>query len=106
MLAAEEGITTGYKGTDLFGVNDYCTREQCVTFIYRVAGSPAVTAADKTKYGFDDARSGYYVDAVTWAAKNGITQGVSSTRFGVREYCTRGQLITFLYRFDQYLKSH
>ena len=35
--AAENGITKGIKGTDRFGVNDSCTRAQCVTFLYRLA---------------------------------------------------------------------
>ena len=99
MWAAEVGITTGYGGTDLFGVDDKCTREQCVTFIYRAAGKPEVTDGDKDTYGFRDAKNGYYADAVTWASKNGITTGVSKTAFGVGGFCTRGQLVTFLYRY-------
>ena len=99
MWAAETGITTGYKGTDKFGVNDYCTREQCVTFIYRAAKEPDVTEEDTKKYGFNDSKKGYYADAVTWAAMNDITKGVNKTTFGVGSLCTRGQLVTFLYRY-------
>ena len=99
MWAAESGITTGYKGTDKFGVDDYCTREQCVTFIYRAAKEPDITEEDTKKYGFNDSKKGYYADAVIWAAKNEITNGVNKTTFGVGKLCTRGQLVTFLYRF-------
>ena len=101
MWAADKGITTGYGGKDnRFGVGDFCTREQCVTFIYRAAGKPGLTSADYSKYGFDDAKKGYYVDAVTWAAKNGITTGVGNKKFGVGSQCTRGMLVTFLYRYS------
>ena len=99
MWAAEQGITTGYNGTDKFGVGDDCTREQCVTFIYRAAKKPKVSSSDYTNYGFTDAKSGYYKDAVTWAAKNGVTKGVNSSEFGVGLKCTRGQLVTFLQRY-------
>jgi hypothetical protein len=39
--ASENSITTGYAGTDKFGPEDKCTREQIVTFLYRYAGKPA-----------------------------------------------------------------
>ena len=99
MWAAERGITTGYAGTDKFGVGDNCTREQCVTFLYRSVHQPKLDSSDYSKYSFSDVKNGYYVDAVTWAAKRGITQGVNERQFGVREECTRGMLVTFLYRF-------
>jgi hypothetical protein len=31
--------------------------------------------------------------------ENGITNGMTETTFGVSETCTRGQIVTFLYRF-------
>ena len=102
MWAAENGITTGYTGSKAgqFGPKDVCKREQCVTFLYRAAGSPVVTAEDHAEYGFTDVkRSGYYYDAITWAAKYGITTGISDTEFGRGQDCTRGQLVTFLQRF-------
>ncbi len=100
MWAAEEGITTGYTGTDKFGAKDICKREQCVTFLYRAAGSPEVTAEDHRNDKFTDVKKNqYYYDAVTWAAKNDITTGISDTKFGVKEDCSRGQLVTFLQRY-------
>ncbi len=103
MWAAEQGITTGYKGTTKFGVGDECTREQCVTFIFRAAGEPRMTADDYSTYNkFNDVKSkDYYYNAVTWAAKNGITTGVNSTQFGSGMKCTRGMLVTFLSRYNK-----
>ncbi len=49
---------------------------------------------------FVDVKSGeYYYDAVLWAVKNGVTQGVDSTHFGPMDLTTRGQMVTFLWRY-------
>lgn len=39
-----------------------------------------------------------YVAAVTWAAENSITDGMGGGIFGVDFPCTRGQIVTFLWR--------
>ncbi len=107
MWAAAEGITTGYTGTDKFGAKDICKREQCVTFLYRAAGSPKITAEDHKDDKFTDVKKKqYYYDAVTWAAKNNITTGIDDTTFGVKVDCTRGQLVTFLQRYMNWRNSH
>ena len=97
--AAEKKITTGLNdGTGRFGVGQNCTREQCVTFLYRAAGSPKVTGSNSFK---DMAKGAYYVDAVTWAVNKGITTGLNdgTGRFGVRQNCSRAMIVTFLYRY-------
>ena len=40
----------------------------------------------------------YYAKAVEWAVKNGITNGKSNGLFGSNDPCTRGQIVTFLWR--------
>ena len=42
--------------------------------------------------------SAYYADAVKWAVEQGITSGTSATTFSPDAACTRGQIVTFLYR--------
>ena len=37
-------------------------------------------------------------DAVLWALENGVTNGTSATTFSPDKTCTRGQVVTFLYR--------
>ena len=109
MWAAENGITAGLSGrrTGQFGPNDVCTREQCVTFMYRFAKVPAVTAEDHANYSFADVSSkSYYYDSITWAAKNGVTSGINSTSFGVGRDCTRSQMVSFLNRFYYYQKPY
>lgn len=98
--AAEKGITTGYYGTNNFGPDDFCTREQIVTFLWRYAETPAPV----NPASFTDAKEGaYYLDALSWAAENGITVGLNdgTGRFGVGQSCTRGMCVTFLQRYSK-----
>ena len=94
LWAVEKGITNG-TGATTFGPNASCTRGQIVTFLYRYAGSPEVTGSA----GFSDvSASAFYAKPVTWAVQNGITNGTSATSFAPGAKCTRGQVVTFLYR--------
>ena len=88
-----------------FGVGDPCTREQCVTFLYRAAGKPAVTGRSMS---FKDVVKGsYYETPVAWASSTGVTTGYKDNagnltgKFGVKDACKRGEIVTFLYRFDK-----
>ena len=92
--AVENGITGGI-GDGKFSPDATCTRAQAVTFLYRASGSPAVSG----NAAFTDvAADAYYAAAVTWAEKNGITGGIGGELFGSDQSCTRGQIVTFLYR--------
>ena len=42
--------------------------------------------------------SAYYFDAVKWAQEKGVTNGKSNGLFGSNDPCTRGQIVTFLWR--------
>ena len=56
-------------------------------------------SADKPVNPFTDVPSGvYYEDAVIWAVSKGITSGTSATTFSPNASCTRGQMVTFLWR--------
>ena len=95
LWAYHEGITTGTSATT-FGPNQSCTRGQCVVFLWRTAGSPNVAVGTKFKDVKSDA---FYAKAVYWAYNNGITTGTSSTAFSPNMSCSRGQIVTFLYRY-------
>ncbi|MBQ9045368.1 MAG: S-layer homology domain-containing protein [Oscillospiraceae bacterium] len=95
LWAVEQGITNGTSDT-AFSPNDPCTRAQVVSFLYRSAGSPRVSAANP----FRDVTSGkYYYEAVLWAVKNDVTSGTTATTFSPNDTCTRAQIVTFLYRY-------
>ena len=95
LWAVENSITAGTSVTT-FSPKESCTRAQVVTFLYRYAGSPSVSA---TSCAFSDiSSSAYYYIAVLWAAETGVTAGTSATTFSPSDTCTRGQIVTFLYR--------
>ena len=88
------------RGTDLihFSPDDTCTRGQVVTFLWRAAGCPEPSGS---KNPFTDVKKGaYYYKAVLWAVEQGITKGTSKTTFSPDEGCTRGQVVTFLHRYE------
>lgn len=92
--AVENNITTGLSATS-FGPDEYCTRAQIVTFLWRSEGSPVVEAVNPFT---DVSNDSYYTNPVLWAVKNNITTGLTTTEFGPNAYCTRAQIVAFLYR--------
>ena len=94
--AVERGITSG-TGNGRFSPDEACTRAQAVTFLARALGGKATANAE-----FSDVPAGsWYAEAVAWAAENGITDGIGGGLFGSNNDCTRGQIVTFLYRAYQ-----
>ncbi len=94
LWAVENGITAGTSKTT-FSPNDGCTRGQVVTFLWRAEGKPAA----KSPSSFSDvASTAFYAKAVAWAVGEGITKGTSGSKFSPDDTCTRGQIVTFLYR--------
>ena len=91
--ALSEGITTG-TGESSFSPDATCTRAQAVTFLARALNA---NASGKAEFG-DVPTDSYFAEAVAWAAANGVTEGVGGGLFGPDNSCTRGQIVTFLYR--------
>lgn len=92
--AVKNGITNG-TGKNTFSPNNVCSRYQIVMFLWRAAGQPEAKAA----VSFADVKPGdIFYEAVQWAVERGITKGTSSTSFSPFAPCTRGQIVTFLYR--------
>lgn len=93
LWAVENGIVNSDGAT--FNPKGECTRRDAVTMMYRAAGKPAVTGGAS----FTDVSAGaYYADAVAWAVEKGITEGTTAATFSPKKTCTRGQIVTFLYR--------
>ena len=93
LWAVKEGITSGTSATT-FSPDATVTRAQTVTFLYRAAGAPAVTGGSFA----DVAADAYYAGAVAWAVKEGVTSGTGGNNFSPDAPCTRGQIVTFMYR--------
>ena len=93
--ALENGITEGKK-TTLFDPSGSVTRAQVVTFLWRAAGKPVVNYAMNMS---DVASGAYYTEAVRWALAEGITKGTDAAHFSPNATCTRGQIVSFLYRY-------
>ena len=96
LWAVENGITNGTSETT-FSPDQTCTRAHAVAFLYRMSGSPAAAGSTFS----DVATDAYYSTAVAWAVEKGITNGTSGTTFSPDDTCTRGQIVTFLYRLAQ-----
>jgi hypothetical protein len=95
--AASEGITTGTSATT-FSPDLALDRGQMATLLWRYDGEPAPPAS----HPFSDVPSGtYYEAAVAWLAQSGITSGTSATTFSPNAQVTRGQMVTFLHRYEQ-----
>lgn len=95
--AVEQGITGG-TGPNVFSPDMTCTRAQAVAMLYRAAGAGTTAGTTFSDVTPDD----YFAAAVQWAVDREITSGVGEGRFGPEQPCTRGQIITFLWRqFDR-----
>ena len=75
-----------------------CTRGDFVAYLWKAAGSPKAKAAGQ----FGDVSAGApYAQAVAWAVEQGVTSGTGNNQFSPAQTCTRGQIVTFLYRAYQ-----
>jgi len=84
----------------LFGPNMTLTRGMAITVLYRLAGSPDVSALPTP---FDDVDEGkWYADAVKWATVNGIVSGYGNGKFGPGNNITREQLALMIINYQTF----
>ena len=92
--AEDEGILD-FMGTE-FLPNTACTKETFIKILWKYAGSPIV----ETTHGFTDVEQGAdYEAALNWAVSKQIVSGTTNGTFGANDACTRGTIVTYLYRF-------
>lgn len=92
----DKGIVKGYDKQTRFKPANECTRAQMLTFMWRLAGSPA---PGTSKCRFPDVKkTDYFYKPVIWAMEKGITTGYKDGTFRPQNVCTRGQTVTFLWR--------
>ena len=95
LWAVENGIVKGTSATT-FSPGMLCSRAHIVTMLHRAAKTPAAG----TDNPFTDvAMDAYYYDAVLWAAKTGVTKGTGDNMFSPDGDCTRGQIVTLIWRW-------
>lgn len=97
LWAVENNITSGYNA-DTFGPEDQVTRGQFVSLLWRMKGNPE-PASMETDFT-DLPEYAYFYKAVLWAAENKIAAGFGENTFAPDMSCTRGQVVSFLYRAD------
>ena len=91
MWAKEHGLVSG----NIFHADTPCDRASVVTYLWKLSGSPAPSS----QAGFTDVPAdAAYAQAVAWAVEQKITSGTGKTTFSPSATCTRGQIVTFLYR--------
>jgi hypothetical protein len=92
---AASGITTGTSATT-FSPEKVVTRGEVAAFLHRLAGSP--DAPPPTQ--FTDVVEPWQVTPIGWMVQQAITTGTSSTTFSPSSPVTRGQIATFLHRYE------
>ena len=103
MWAIQQGITSG-TAPNTFSPEMITTRAEMITFLWRTVGLPETTLLNSNFNDID--KDSYYYKAVLWAEENGVTVGTSATTFSPEEKVTRGQVVTFLWRFDGRVASN
>ncbi len=85
-------------GEGTFSPSKTVNRAEMLTYLWRLAGEPKV----ESSASFADVKdSDYFAEAVAWATELGITKGTTALTFSPYLTCTRAQIVTFLYRYDQ-----
>ena len=100
LWGSQKGITKGYSdGT--FGINKNVSRGECMMFLWRLKGKPAPKAVAKSPFT-DVPKNHVFYNAILWGAQHKITTGYTSGenkgKFMINDNCSRGQIMTFLYR--------
>jgi hypothetical protein len=95
LWAVENGITAGTSAST-FSPGKTCTRAEAITFLWHYLDDPEASGAENPFR--DVADSEYYYPAVLWAVGAGVSSGTAPDRFSPESFCTRAQILTFLYR--------
>lgn len=93
--AISNKITDGV-GENKFDPNRSCSRAEIVTFLGRFAN---ITDTYTDCRFVDVPKDEWYSNFVSWASNAKITEGIDDTHFSPSAICSRGQIVTFLYRY-------
>ena len=84
-------IKTTHTAAPAAEASMYMTREAAELVLNAMKPEPVNPFADVQQ-------SEFFYESVLWAVENGITTGISDTHFGPYMYCSRAQVVTFLWR--------
>lgn len=93
-----EDLMHGISDT-MFAPNAFSNRAMVAIVLYRLEGSPDVSGL---KNPFSDVTEDWYMDAIVWAAENGIVNGYEDGTFRPLNNTSRQELFTMLYRYADY----
>lgn len=95
MQMQKNGYMNGVSA-DQFDPDGHLTRAMVTTVLYRMEGSPSVSAPSR----FIDVPQGtWYSDAIAWAENSGVVNGMDDIHFAPEREITREQLVTMIYRY-------
>ncbi len=95
--AAENGIVNGFSETT-FGPGESITREQLLTILYRMAGSPATEGGLEGYTDAGDVQS-WAADAMAWAVETGVVTGYEDGTLRPQRTATRAEVCTLIMRY-------
>ena len=96
--ASASGVTNGVS-TTAFAPNSSITREQLVTMLYRLAGSPAVNTNILATYSDGGTVQSYAQNAVAWAITNGLLTGYGDGTIRPAGVATRAEVCALIMRY-------
>lgn len=96
--ASASGVTNGVSTTS-FAPNSSITREQLVTMLYRLAGSPSADTSVLASYSDGSSVQSYAQSAVAWAISNGLLTGYGDGTIRPAGVATRAEVCTLIVRF-------
>ena len=109
--AAHWAYTNGYETGEEYADKRFfygstpCTRSMAIIYLWNLAGRPVSNLDDVRVFRDLNSYSSVYsltmLQAIAWAVNRGITVGTSADTFSPETVCTRGQIITFLYRYEK-----
>jgi len=105
----KDAISWGYENNivfgrnkDVFGTDEFITREEFVTILYRYAEGKAYTESSKNKaeeYNDFTLVSDYAAEAFKWACASGIIVGSDNNMLMPKKYATRAETAQIIARY-------
>lgn len=99
---AENGIVSGYDGTNDFGPDHAVTREQVAAFLMRFAQKNGVDTSgrgDLSKFPDAGKVSDFAGNAMKWAVEEGFIKGLDSGELKPGDVASRAEVATILMRY-------